>query len=534
MARKTKKQQDAQAQVEARLTSDGPVRLDASAVQSGGSRGSTKTISEIHPSLEGATESLSGAGLHSGTITTPSGLSVTVARQRQQGAGGEYKPQAPEFGQERATTPVQEGVSQRYEQQIGREHGRAKASELTAEADALAAKPNPLRSDGHVDMLVALHSPSVGGNQLGHGGKLSALASSAGGGRPTGSRVGENQVPRGNRDRREMALHALGYTEPVQEQLLKTARTRIERQQASRGAAPTGPGAHRPVSSTPPGTAPRLEPHEITARAHGQVQEHLDEALHGTRRASQNRNEQIIADLDAQQAAGSHGVGIETAAGRDTPAPGSSAKGGGLGMTSKRTPVQRAQRAAVRDLTRSKGGWAALQNADHLEAARQNDLQVLDLRQKARRAAGVAPEERNTMSPGADPEAKARRNAQPVFSTGPAAPYKPTGKEGVGVPSEGPKSKVLPARPREGAVSPIPTNLPSGPAKLGRTRTERGVRGSTAPWATPEGGTTVSYSGAIASYEASRPKSTPKTQGKVRGKPKSNVDVAQTEPPKGA
>ena len=487
MARKTKKQQDAQSQVEARLTGDVPVRLDASSVVAGGSKGgATKSLREIHPSLESATTALEGAGLQQGTITTSSGMSVQVSRPKSTGPAP-YKPQAPEFGNPKAS-PVQEGVSQRFEQRIGREHGRAKAAELTAEADAVGRAPNPLRSDGHVDLLTSLHSPSMGGNRLGHGGQLSALAKmddmslaqsklkSRGGPRPDTSNfpsLANGPAFQGGKD---MALHALGYTDAVQTAMLGTARDRIARRQGR-------------------GLSPALSEAEIHSRAYGQVNEHLDEALHGTKQMRKGDSTQsLINDLAAQQEAGSRGYSVK----RDAPeegagqAPRRGPAPTGPGMTKSRTPNQRAQRQAVRDLTRQPGGWSALQDADAHTAAAANDLKVLDLRQKARRAGAVAPENRNTDSPGAQPEQKARRHAQPVFSTS---------RPGVGVSSE-PGKAASPVRARPGAVSPTPSNLPTEPARLGRTREERGLG--------PR-----DYTPDIKAYEASRPKISAKTGGAV-------------------
>lgn len=471
MARKTAKQKEAQAQVEQRLTGEGSVRLDASAVKSGGSRGSTTSVSEIHPSLEGATQRLDSAGLAGGTVTTGSGLSVRISRSNANKAAG-FNPQA---------ASAQEGVSQRFEQRIGYEHGPEAAAKHVAEAEKIAARPNPLRSDGLVDAVMALHSPSVGGNRLGHGGRMSALArmddqfkpsskiesgpltisavsdvarpaSQRGVSPSTAKLVGQDAYATSGKD---LALHTLGYTPSVQQTMLSTARDRIARRSAN--------GDPRN----------RLSDTQIKSRAYAQVNEHLDEAIHGTRKVG---HESALINDAIQNAGGS----IETATSPGSPRPQKKAKGGGLGMTASRTPEQRAQRATVRDLTRG-GKWNALRDADALDAAVKNDVDLMTAKQKARRAGGKHPEEFNTMSPGADVEAAGRRHAQPVFSTGPAVPFKPTQEPGVGVPSEGPGSKVLPPRPREGAVSPIPTNLPTEPAKIGRTREERGFKPSSFP-----------------------------------------------------
>ena len=502
---KSKRQKELTAQVQERLLSEGPVRVDASAVKTGGEKGGTKRLSGIHPSLEGATQALDEAGLRSGTITTPSGLSVQVTK----GARAQnYEPLGQGLSEERKGStlpPVQEGVSQRYEQRIGHEHSEARVAELTAEADAVARRPNPLRSDGHVDMLVGLNTPSIGGNRLGRGGSLSALAKLDDVHQPQ-SKISLPKVDKDTASNfpslkngplvsgyRDLALLSLGYTDEVQSAMLKTARDRIQRRQGR-------------------GQVAALTEHEVAARAYQQVNEHLDEALHGTRRTSRNRNEEMIADLADQQAAGSRGFGVTTETSRDTATPGGrERKGGGLGMTAKRTPEQRAQRKAVMALTRQRGGWAALQNADHVAEAVQNDLDLLTAKQKARRAGAIAPEERVTDSAGAHPEQKARRHAQPVFSTS---------DPGVGIPSEA-KGRIIPTSARPGAVSPIPPNLPTEPAKIGRTREERGV-------STPR-----NYGPAIAAYEASRPQVTPKSQRGSAGQTavpaaESNVAVAQT------
>jgi hypothetical protein len=416
---------------------------------------------------------MSEAGLQGGTITTSGGTQVRVARPKTS-KGLDYTPQAPEFGHAGAT-PVQEGVSQKFSQRIGREHGREKAAALSAEADAVARRPNPLRSDGLVDQMVMMHSPSVGGNSLGHGGGLSAMAKADAPG-PRGS-----NRPSGGRD---TALEALGYNDNVQNRMLDVARDRISRRQ--------GKGASPALSST-----------EITSRAHGQVQEHLDEALHGTKRTHTDRLSSNILDLQESQASGARGYGIETLAGEGTPAPGPSPKKRqGMGMTAQRTPVQTAQRKAVAALVRQPGGWRALKDADAVHEASANHLQELTLRQKSRRAMEVAPEDRNTMSPGADPEARARSQAQPVFSTS---------NPGVGTPSE-PKKKVRPASAGAG-VSPTPPNLPSGPDVGGHIGRDAAARRKS-----------EAFSGGIAAYEASRPNVTPKPGGTKA----SNVEVAQT------
>lgn len=478
MGRKTAKQAEATAQVQARLTSDTPLRVDASAVQSGGTRGSTKTVVGIHPSLESVTQSLSEAGLAGGTVTTASGLQVPITKGPR---AKNFTPHAAGLSEQvkgRSLPQMQEGVSQKFTQQIGREHGREKADALNAEADAVARRPNPLRSDGLVDQMVMMHAPSIGGNSLGHGGGLSAMAKADAPG-PRGS-----NRPSGGRD---TALEALGYTDEVQNKMLDVARNRISRRQGR-------------------GSSPALSPVEVTARAHGQVQEHLDEAIHGTKRTHTDRLSSNILDLQESQASGARGYGIETLAAEGTPAPGPAPKKRqGMGMTAQRTPIQTAQRKAVAALVRQPGGWRALKDADAVHEASSNHLQELTLRQKARRAMEVPPEDRNTMSPGADPEARARSQAQPVFSTS---------NPGVGVPSE-PKKKVRPAT-TGGGVSPVPPNLPSGPdvgGKIGRDALARRK--------------SESFAGGIAAYVASRPSITPKPGGtKV-----SNVTVAQTHTP---
>lgn len=443
MARKTKKQTELTQQVQKRLTGEAPVRLDAQAVQSGGERGSTKTLSEIHPSLESATSALEGAGLQGGTVTTGGGLSVRVSRANSKQP---WSPQAPELGSGGKSAGMQEGVSQRFETPIGRESGAAAAAKHTAEAEAISRRPNPLRSDGLVDAVMAVRAPSIGGNSLGHGGALSGLAKQEDAFLPK-SRV---QIPKntggGNfpslqqeayaTGPRDLALKVLGYTDAVQNAMLGTARDRISRRQGRAGFAP-------------------LSPTEVTARAHGQVQEHLDEALHGTKRVG--HEEAVIREAVAHE-----GMGIETAAGQGTLRAGAKTKGGGLGMTKSRTPNQRAQRATVAGLVRG-GKWNALRDPDALDTAVKNDLDLMTAQQKARRASGPHPETFNTMAPGADVEQASRRHQQPVFSTN---------NPGVGVLPE--KNAPLPARARPGAVSPVPPNLPTEPAKIGRTREERG------------------------------------------------------------
>jgi hypothetical protein len=389
---------------------------------------------------------MSESGLQGGTVTTNSGLSVRVARPKS-GAEG-YSPQSPQMGNPKAPA-LQEGVSPRFEQRIGREHGDAVAAKHVEEAHRVESQPNPLRSDGLVDAVMSLHAPSVGGNSLGRGGSLSGLAKQDEAFKPS-SKIrsasearaqqpadvpkplqSEAHFPSG----RDMALHTLGYTPSVQQSMLGSARDRITRRTAN---------SRAPLSST-----------EVTGRAHAQVQEHLDEAIHGTRDVGSEPKP--INDLL------SAGGGIETAAGAGNPAPPTTkSKGGGLGMTKSRTPNQRAMRNTAADLTRG-GKWNALNDSDALSAGAAQDTAVITAKQKARRAGGKGAEEYNTYSPGADIDSAQRRHAQPVFSTS---------NPGVGTPSEGPNSNVLPPRQRAGAVSPTPSNLPSGPS-VGRSRAQR-------------------------------------------------------------
>lgn len=453
MARKTKKQQELTEQVQQRLTNDGAVRLDASAVTSGKSGGASeatkKTVSEIHPSLESATSTLESAGLQGGTVTTNSGLSVRVSRAN---SGQPWSPQAPELGSGGKSAGMQEGVSQRFETPIGRGSGPAAAAKHIADAEDVARRPNPLRSDGLVDAVMSVRAPSVGGNRLGRGGALSGLAKMEDAVLPK-SRVQTPTVKDGGNfpslqqeayatGPRDLALKVLGYNDAVQNAMLGSARDRIIRRQGRGNVF--------------------QHPNEITARAHEQVQEHLDEALHGTK--SVGHSESVV-----REAVSHAGMGIETLAGSGTLRPGEKAKGGGLGMTKSRTPNQRAQRDTVAGLVRG-GKWNALRDPDALDTAVKNDLDLMTAQQKARRAAGPHPETFNTMAPGADVEQASRRHQQPVFSTS---------RPGVGVLPE--KNAPLPPSSRPGAVSPTPPNLPSEPVKVGRTREERGIRPSTFP-----------------------------------------------------
>ncbi len=500
MARKTAKQKELTAQVEQRLTGEGSVRLDASAVKSGENQkgiANVARIHEIHPSVESSTQRLEGAGLAGGTVTTGSGLSVRVSRSNANKAAG-YKPQSSEMGNAGAPA-LQEGVSPRFEQRIGYEHGPEAAAKHVAEAEKIAARPNPLRSDGLVDAVMALHSPSVGGNRLGRGGSLSALAKMDDQFKPQ-SKVARQPAPADGpaslkqgayaTSGKELALHTLGYTPEVQQTMFTSARNRIARRSAN---------SRAPLSGT-----------DISARAYAQVNEHLDEAIHGTRKVG---HESALINDAIQNAGGS----VETATSPGSPRPQKGSKGGGLGMTKSRTPEQRAQRATVRDLTRG-GKWNGLRDADALDQAVKNDVDLLTAKQKARRAGGAHPETFNTMSPGADVEAAGRRHAQPVFST-----LDP----GVGKPSEGPNSKVLPPKARAGAVSPIPSNLPSAPAKVGRSREERGLGASSFP------------TGSEPVAAAKPGKMAPKKKAETGGgggignwSPSANVDVAQTDPSK--
>lgn len=495
MARKTKKQQETQSQVEQRLTGSGPVRLDASAVKSGGSRGSTASVSEIHPSLEGATQRMSESGLQGGTVTTNSGLSVRVARPKS--GGGGYSPQSPEMGNAGAPA-LQEGVSPRFEQRIGREHGPEAAAKHVAEAEKIAAQPNPLRSDGLVDAVMSLHSPSVGGNRLGRGGSMSALAKMDDQFKPS-SKVARQPAPADGpsvlkqdayaTSGKDLALHTLGYTPDIQQKMLGQARDRISRRASN---------SQFPLSST-----------DVSARAYSQVNEHLDEAIHGTRNVG-HEGAQIREVLAGE------GTGIQTAGPSGAPAPTAAKKGGGLGMTKSRTPNQRAMRDTAASLVRG-GKWNGLKDADALSAATKQDMDVITAKQKARRAGGKGGEEYNNYSPGADIDASTRRHAQPVFSTS---------NPGVGVPSEGSGSNVLPPRQRAGAVSPIPSNLPSQPAKIGRSREDRGLGASSFPTGSepvvkPKAGTVPPKKKAVPEGGS----------GIGDWSPSSNVSVAQTAPP---
>ena len=503
---KSKKQKEQTEQVQARLTGDTPLRLDVSATKSGrvaserekGYTGGSTEVHEIHPSLDSVAERLTGLGVDTGQVTTSSGTSVPITKgPRAKDFVPHAQGLAPERGKE-SLPPVNEGISQRFEQRIGRDHGPEKVAALTAEADAVAARPNPLRSDGHVDMLTKLHGPSMGGNSRGLGGGLSALA----------KRGNANLSPA---EGHEYALHQLGYGPDVQQQMFGAARDQITRRQGR-------------------GLSPALSQAEINSRAYGQVNEHLDEAIHGTRAsrpAPSDPTLSVIQELAAAHAGGSQGFDVR----RNAPGEGGGLASiqttpkGGPGMTKSRTPTQRAQREAVRGLVR--GGKWQVSGAD-VTTASKNDLDLITARQKARTAQSVPPEERSTLSAGADPEMRARRLAQPTFSTGKAAPFAPNGAQpGVGV---APKGATLAPRKIQGAVSPVPSDLPSAPAKLGRTREERGIQhigGESAP-------IHKGYGDEIAAYMAGRPSATPKNTGKPRSvsavpASESNVDVAQTE-----
>ena len=527
---KSAAQKRATEQVNQRLTESTPIRLDTESVVSGKSGGAkdatTKNINEIHPSLASTTQRMEDENVAAGVVTTADGLQVRIAKNNKYKAAG-YQPQSLETSETprkgvAPQPPLQEGVSQKFHQRIGRAHGPEKAAELTAEADAVAARPNPLRSDGLISNIVGQLTPSMGGNRLSMGGSLSALAKD-----PT-KKMGEHQ-----------ALRRLGYTDEVQTKLLGAARDRIARSQQGRA-----PGI------------PALTESEVAARAYAQVTEHLDEALHGTKSGRLEQRDLAVAaqgDVNAQQGSSIKEGSPEEGAALPVAEP----KGPRLGMSQRRTPEQQAARAAVRGMVRQKGGWGAI-NKEALAEASKNDLEEVTLRQEARRALAVSAEDRDTMSPGANPEQKARSRAQPVFSTGPATPFADTSPGlGVGIPSEeavargkkaakirkgekvtasNPAKVSAPGPAQAGEVSPIPTDLPTEPARLGRTRAERGVRGSTAPWAPKDNGVAKTYGDEIAAYEASRPKVTPKTQSprsEATAVPAaaSNVAVAQTATP---
>jgi hypothetical protein len=280
-------------------------------------------------------------------------------------------------------------------------------------------------------------------------------------------------------------LHSLGYNESIQNVMLDTARSRISRRQGK-------------------GQSPALSPTEITARAHGQVQEHLDEAIHGSRGDGTDRRANMIIDLQAAQATGARGYSVESVVGDGNPPPGPLKRQRGMGLTADRTPAQTAMRKATKALVSQPGGWRALKDADAVHEAYSNHLEELTLRNKARKAMEVAPSERNVFSPGADPEAASKKQQGPTFSTN---------NPGVGKMPKG--YKAAPAGPKTpGEVSQTPSNLPAGPdvgGVLGRDTLARRKK--------------EAFAGGIAAYVASRPTVTPKEGGV---KSESNVQVAQT------
>lgn len=541
---KTKAQVERTEQVRQRLTSEGPVRLDFASVKSGRSKAAKEAgyestgieVHEIHPSLESATRRIDEESVRAGTITTPSGLSVRVSRKQGE---KDFGPVGQGLGPQQGKTPlppVQEGMSQKFRQRIGREHGPEVAARLTAEAKAIAARPNPLASDGMVNLIATMHTPSMGGNRAPGG--LSALARDAG---------ERSQIPADKRwskathgplpkelkgvralfrggpafdSGRDLALHSLGYTDEVQQRLFDATRERIR------------------ASSSP--TAPALSEAEVYARAHGQLQEHLDEALHGSRDVGKESRETDVITSGGTAAQAISGLG------RSEP--------NTLGMTPGRSPEQVAMRKTARDLVRAggKGGkagpWAANLNKPGGEVTRteqqpvideltgeqainekgkprvktvkatrkltavdmalHNDLERLTKEQEARRALGKHPEEYNVFSPGAEVEQRGEVEAQPAISTGPslaAGPRRPSQPVGVAVAARG---KVLPPGQRvEGEISPLPPNLPTEPARLGRTRAERGLSDIRDSRKSMRGGLAPlprDYGSAIARYEAGR------------------------------
>lgn len=554
MARKTAKQKDLTAQVHQRQTGADWVRVDASSIKGGKNQKGIANVvrtNEIHPSLESGTESMSEKGLQGGTITTPDGLSVRVSRMK---GGDSYSPQSREMGNPNAPA-LQEGVSARFERRVQRDTGPEVAARLNAEAEEIARRPNPLRSDGHVDALMALHSPSVGGNRR-QPGAMSALArmdeqfkpSSRAKDVPDWGDVSDGPVDKplqGARNLmeagpvfhggRDIALHTLGYGEDVQKALLEGARDRIARRSQS---------------------DPRnqLSDLQIKSRAYEQVNERLDEVLHGTKDIGPGGTSPI--DMG---------------------------KPSGLGMTPKRTPEQEAQRKVGRELITSgsrrdksaapdkagrvphmAGPWAANLNKpageitreethpvrnEHgevvrdedtgepetkkvkvsrpvtaVDRARTNNIDLLTKQQEARRRSLPAPN--STLEEGANVPALHRTHTQPPFSTNnpgvslPQSYGRPSaklGKDQSKITME--TAPVLPARPREGAISPVPPNLPTGPGKIGRTREERGIK----PSSFPTGKEPV---------VAAKPGSfKPPAKKSKTSLPPSNVDVAQTAVP---
>lgn len=497
---KTKGQKAKTEQVQQRLTGEAPSGLVVQgeaqiAGKKGESTSRTVSVTGGATSYEGAQELLRGNGLNRGVVITNSGMEIPVSRGKSGGADRPYVPHAEGLAPQRASEPlpkIREGVSQTITTSVRRQ-GRT-AAQLVAEADKVAAnRPVPV-SAGVIERVMQAAQPSMGGN------------------RRTPGAVSRH-AKKGPREQAQ-ALNSLGYTADVQNRMYEVSKGRI--------------------ANSPTGN--QLSPAEINSRAYEQVNEHLDEALHGTK--SVEHSEAV-----AREAISHPGMGLVTAAGSASRAQAKQARAAvsdpwemkagrmptgpevqesagttpmragrektqrGLGMTPSRSPEVQAMHNALQEVvtssnpraprTRSErrkrlnvlkaGGGPMLTagsnfqiNASDLDAALASDAEERRLRQKARRTSDVPPEEQNTMSRGVDPERKARAKAQLVFSTS---------NPGIGVAPD-----VAAGRKRPGRVSvnqtlapgaanniAIPPNLPTEPAKIGRTREERGIRPSSFP-----------------------------------------------------
>lgn len=418
----SKAQKDLQAKVEQRMTSDAPLTVNATAVQSGGPRGSSRQLLEQHPSLESVTTSMSDADLQSGTVTTNSGLEVRYSRSNRNKS--KYSPQAPELGADMRVKnpppPMKEtGGTPMLRTQIGPAHGAEAAAKIAAEAETMRADLGTKAvSNNVIGGLAALHAPTEGNAHVVESGVRSRVAGldnarfaqSTAAQRPSTTQ-GPNPLEGGRASRRagtsarpvfesshEMVAHGLGYTEGVQAQMLQTARG-IATQRGAR----TGQ------------TAAQRE-----AAAQGMVQEHIGTAIRGTKNTGMSQSERSRASV-ASELGADRSMGIES--GPALGAVGADTGRRELGNTPTATPTQKAARGmrkSLRQVTGRVSGSSEIPG--HIEDVARDHEAVMRREATARRRAAPAPQDRNTQGQGsnaAQNTSRARGEAQFVVSNAP-------------------------------------------------------------------------------------------------------------------
>jgi hypothetical protein len=160
MAKKSAAQQRRAAETTQQVS--GQARVDAK-VQIG--KRQWRRLSEVHPSLQSATEALSEGGFQGGTITSPSGVQVQVSRPKGGAAGGSaYRVRAPEFGDQgypSARTGMAGAAPGEARWRVHRPRGANIAGALAAEAEQVRSQPNPVASHptvGRIKSLVGVPS----------------------------------------------------------------------------------------------------------------------------------------------------------------------------------------------------------------------------------------------------------------------------------------------------------------------------------------------------------------------------------------